>query len=136
MYEIYIAQKLKAEVSCGFVAAAEQQVIQSLQQGDALIEHMLSKVDAEKSQATVESDRLMILELIQKDGVSNFNQFVREKFAASLRLVALTTVPSDVVEEVVVLPDRTVVTRSHFLGILDRSKSELTDKDFEEIFQI
>ncbi|CAE7029582.1 unnamed protein product [Symbiodinium sp. CCMP2592] len=136
LYEIYIAQKLKAEVSCGFVPAAEQQVIQSLQQGDALIEHMLNKVDAEKSQATVESDRLMILELIQKDGVSNFNQFVREKFAASLRLVALTTVPSDVVEEAVVLPDRTVVTRSHFLGILARSKSELTDRDFEEIFQI
>ena len=76
-----MAQKLKAEVSRGFVPAAEQQVIQSLQQGDELIEHMLSKVDAEKSQATVESDRLMILELIQsqKNGVSKFNQFVRGK---------------------------------------------------------
>ena len=133
-----MAQKLKAEVSRGFVPAAEQQVIQSLQQGDELIEHMLSKVDAEKSQATVESDRLMILELIQsqKNGVSKFNQFVREKFAASLRLVALTTVPSDVVDEVVVLPDRTVVTRSHFLSILAHSKSELTDRDFDDCFPI
>ncbi|CAE7470350.1 slc44a4 [Symbiodinium sp. CCMP2456] len=124
LYEIYMAWKLKAEVSCGFVPAGEQMVIQSLQEGDVLIEHMLSKVDAEKSQATVESDRLMILELIQKDGVSKFNQFVREKLAASLRVVALTTMPSttsaDLLDWAPDMPARTIScdTRSHFARLI------------------
>ena len=71
LYEIYVAWKVGAEVFCGFVSNAEQSVIQSLQEGDALIEEMLSKVDAERSQATVESDQRMIMALIRRAGVNN-----------------------------------------------------------------
>ena len=92
LYEIYIAWKVGAEVSCGFVPQAEQKVILSLTQDDELITRMLATVDAEKSEATVESDRLMILSLIEEAGVKTFNQFVQKKLAASLRVVALTTV--------------------------------------------
>eukprot|EP00439_Symbiodinium_sp_Y106_P049956 s2462_g6.t1 len=143
LYEIYMAWKLKAEVSCGFVPAGEQMVIQSLQEGDALIEHMLSRVDAEKSQATVESDRLMILELIKKDGVSKFNQFVRQKFAASLRVVALTTVPStasaDMLDWAPDLPERTLScdTRSHFARQISlESTVDESVRHIREIFRV
>jgi len=92
LYEIYIAWKVGAEVSCGFVPAAEQSVTQSLMKSDELINEMLAAVDAEKSRATMETDRKMILSLIKQAGVQRFNTFVREKLSASLRVVALTTV--------------------------------------------
>ena len=77
LYEIYIAWKVGAEVSCGFVPQAEQKVITSLTRNDRLITDMLATVDAAKSQATVESDRLMILSLIEQAGVDIFNLFVQ-----------------------------------------------------------
>ena len=93
LYEIYTAWKVGAEVFCGFVPKAEQKFIRSLASDDGLVDEILSTVDAEKSQATWEPDRRMILSLIQKAGVQSFNQFVQEKLSASLRLVALNTVP-------------------------------------------
>eukprot|EP00913_Durusdinium_trenchii_P026516 g24877.t1 len=102
LYEIYIAWKVGAEVYCGFIPEAEQSVKHSLldtprrvarrrEESDALINEMLSAVDAEKSRATVESDREMILSMISKAGVDRFNSFVQEKLSASLRMVALST---------------------------------------------
>jgi len=91
LYEIYIAWKVGAEVSCGFVPEAEQSVKNSLVESDALIKTMLNAVDAENSRATMETDRKMILSLIEQAGFNRFNTFVREKLSASLRMVALTT---------------------------------------------
>ena len=147
LYEIYIAWKVGAEVSCGFVPRSEQTVIRSLREGDALIEHMLSRVDAEKSQATVESDRSMILGMIRKAGVENFNQFVRAKLAASLRLVALTTVlggTTDTSEQwvdtasVPELPLSTA-TRSHFIHLKgsDEIMGQTSDvQDFHDVYRV
>lgn len=68
LYEIYIAWKVKAEVSCGFIPEAEHAVKQSLTQNDRLIRRMLGTIDAEQSSATVKTDRDMILQLIHRDG--------------------------------------------------------------------
>ncbi|CAJ1388371.1 unnamed protein product [Effrenium voratum] len=91
LYEIYIAWKVKAEVSCGFIPEAEQVMKQSLTKDDRFIRRMLSKINAEASSATVKADRDMILKLIHSAGVDRFNSFVREKLRTSLRVVALTT---------------------------------------------
>ena len=63
----------------------------SLLRDDVLINQMLDSVDAEKSRATVESDRAMIMDLIAAAGISNFNSFVRKQLQASLRMLAVTT---------------------------------------------
>ncbi|CAE7654681.1 nfnB, partial [Symbiodinium sp. CCMP2456] len=91
LYEIYIAWTVGAEVCCGFVPEAEQSVKRSLLRDDVLINQMLDSVDAEKSRATVESDRAMIMDLIAAAGISNFNSFVRKQLQASLRMLAVTT---------------------------------------------
>ena len=69
LYEIYIAWKVKAEVSCGFIPEAEQVMKQSLTKDDRFIRRMLSKINAEASSATVKADRDMILKLIHSAGV-------------------------------------------------------------------
>eukprot|EP00435_Cladocopium_sp_Y103_P024942 s1780_g6.t1 len=112
LYEIYIAWKVGAEVSCGFVPEAEQSVKKSLLESDALIKTMLNAVDAENSRATMETDRQMILSLIKQAGVSRFNTFVREKLSASLRMVALTT-----------------LVRSNTTTLESLNKSEAEDED-------
>ena len=146
LYEIYIAWKVGAEVSCGFVPAAEQSVTQSLMKSDALINEMLAAVDAEKSRATMETDRKMILSLIKQAGVQRFNTFVREKLSASLRVVALTTVSrqishQDVWESEADIPvqphsisERTCATRSDFVH--KNHLQHLQDLDSEDEFAI
>ena len=91
LYEIYIAWKVGAEVYCGFVPDAERSVKRSLLEDETLIQEVLDSVDAEKSQATVQSDREMIMDFISAAGVERFNAFVREQLEASLRMVAVTT---------------------------------------------
>eukprot|EP00435_Cladocopium_sp_Y103_P048670 s917_g14.t1 len=91
LYEIYIAWKVKAEVSCGFIPEAEESMKRSLTKDDRFIRRLLSTIDAEASSATVKTDRDMILQLIHSAGVQRFNSFVREKLRSSLRVVALTT---------------------------------------------
>ncbi|CAE7238443.1 unnamed protein product [Symbiodinium sp. CCMP2592] len=124
LYEIYIAWTVGAEVCCGFVPEAEQSVKRSLLQDDVLINQMLDSVDAEKSRATVESDRAMIMDLIAAAGISNFNSFVRKQLQASLRMLAVTTflkirtaAPTNVEAAEVVDPSSpsSVATRSQFL---------------------
>lgn len=91
LYEIYIAWKVKAEVSCGFIPEAEESIKRSLTKDDRFIRRLLSTIDAEASSATMKTDRDMILQLIHSAGIQRFNSFVREKLRNSLRVVALTT---------------------------------------------
>lgn len=91
LYEIYIAWKVKAEVSCGFIPEAEEAMKRSLTKDDRFIRRLLNTIDAEASAATVKTDRDMILQLIHSAGIQRFNSFVREKLRNSLRVVALTT---------------------------------------------
>jgi len=138
LYEIYTAWKVGAEVLCGFVPEAEQKVINSLVQDDGLVDRMLATVDAEKSQATVESDRVMILGLIKKAGVENFNQFVRKKLSASLRVVALTSVPKSVHEDgpdlFASMPSRSISTATRSVFI--RQTSEQTSQEFQSAVHV
>ncbi|CAK9077386.1 unnamed protein product [Durusdinium trenchii] len=128
LYEIYIAWKVGAEVYCGFIPEAEQSVKHSLLESDALINEMLSAVDAEKSRATVESDREMILSMISKAGVDRFNSFVQEKLSASLRMVALSTLLMTSEEPPPPALDRCAESRS---SVATRSEFFHRDLDLE-----
>jgi hypothetical protein len=69
LYEIYIAWKVKAEVSCGFIPEAEESIKRSLTKDDRFIRRLLSTIDAEASSATMKTDRDMILQLIHSAGI-------------------------------------------------------------------
>jgi len=87
LYEMHEAYTLKAKMTCGYTEEAEVLVLESLTKDELFLQSLLDSVDSSKARATVESDRVMILERIEKTGIEQFNQFIQTRLQATLSLL-------------------------------------------------
>merc|ERR1711907_459116 len=73
----------------GFSAESEDAFVMALHEDEQAVDRVVDIIDAMHATASVESDRLMILELIKGVGLLKFNSFLQEKLRGALKIAAV-----------------------------------------------